>query len=65
MCVCVCVGGGGLPRGAHWSHCEAHGDGVSPLWSSLGSRVMCSMRACAATKRDPRTRMDIHHKPQT
>ena len=36
MYVCVCVGGGGgggcLPRGAH-------GDGVSPLWSSLGRRV--------------------------
>ena len=63
MCVC---GGGGVTLGELIClHCGAHRDGVSPLWSSLGSRVMCFMRACVVTTRDPRNRTDIHHKPQT
>ena len=38
--MCVCVGGGGVSL---WEliglYCGAHVDGVSPLWSSFGSRV--------------------------
>ena len=33
-------------------------DVVSPLWSSLGSRVLCIMRACIEPTSDPRLRPD-------
>ena len=43
MCVWgggLCVWGGVSPYGKLISlHCGANGDGVSPLWSSFGSRV--------------------------
>ena len=49
----MCVGGGGEGGPSLGEliglHCGAHWDGVSPLRSSLGSRVMCFIRACVAT----------------
>ena len=50
----VCVGVS--PLGSSFvSIVELIWDGVSPLWSSLGSRALFIMRACFETASDPRT----------